>query len=295
MKEEKIIKRTINDSVFSDLFTNEKYLLELYKILLEDKAKSGISEKDIEILNIDKTFINDLYNDLCFTVDNELILLLEAQSTYTKNIVTRLFLYLARDIEKYLRSTSVDGKLNNLYKSKEVKLPKVKLYTVYTGNTVMEDHYIDITELMYDDDVESDLNLKVKVICKPDKDNVLGQYMLFCKTLSEQKKIYGNTKKAVELTIEICKQKDVLKEYLEKRKYEVLDMISQFITTEDWVEHRYNEGISIGRNEGISIGEKRGISIGQVRGMLMADVPNYKISELTGASEEEILEIKNNM
>ncbi len=42
-------------------------------------------------------------------------------------------------------------------------------------------------------------------------------------------------------------------------------------------------------------GKQEGIAIGEVRGLLMADVPNAKIIELTGATEEEILEIKNKM
>ncbi len=41
----------------------------------------------------------------------------------------------------------------------------------------------------------------------------------------------------------------------------------------------------------IVIGESRG----KIQGLLMADIPNAKITELTGATEEEILEIKNNM
>ncbi len=52
-----------------------------------------------------------------------------------------------------------------------------------------------------------------------------------------------------------------------------------------------NEGIAIGRNEGISIGEKRG----KIEGLLIADISYSKITELTGATEEEILEVKKNM
>ncbi len=55
------------------------------------------------------------------------------------------------------------------------------------------------------------------------------------------------------------------------------------------------EDMQIKYEAGIEIGESRGITIGEVRGLLKADVPNAKIIELTGATEEEILEIKNKM
>ncbi len=42
-------------------------------------------------------------------------------------------------------------------------------------------------------------------------------------------------------------------------------------------------------------GESRGIAIGEIRGMLALGADNAKITELTGATEEEIQEIKNNM
>ncbi len=51
------------------------------------------------------------------------------------------------------------------------------------------------------------------------------------------------------------------------------------------------KGISIGRSEGICIGEKRG----KVEGMLLVDIPTKQITELTGATEEEIEEIRKNM
>ena len=41
----------------------------------------------------------------------------------------------------------------------------------------------------------------------------------------EQVKLYGRTREAVTNTINICKDRDVLKEYLESREKEVVDMM----------------------------------------------------------------------
>ncbi len=62
-----------------------------------------------------------------------------------------------------------------------------------------------------------------------------------------------------------------------------------------WQEQGLAEGRKEGIEEGRKEGRKEGISIGKIEGMLMADVPSAKITELTGATEEEIQEIKSNM
>ena len=45
--------------------------------------------------------------------------------------------------------------------------------------------------------------------------------MTFTKVYDEQRKLHGRTRKAVTETIRICKDKNVLKEYLEEREKEV--------------------------------------------------------------------------
>ena len=45
--------------------------------------------------------------------------------------------------------------------------------------------------------------------------------MTFTKVYDEQRKLHGRTRKAVTETIHICKDKNVLKEYLEEREKEV--------------------------------------------------------------------------
>ena len=58
-----------------------------------------------------------------------------------------------------------------------------------------------------------------------DGDDVISQYVTFTKVYDEQRKLYGRTLKAIQETIRICKDKNVLKEYLESREEEVVDML----------------------------------------------------------------------
>ena len=58
------------------------------------------------------------------------------------------------------------------------------------------------------------------------KDNdIISQYVAFTKVYDEQVKLYGRTREAVTNTIHICKDRDVLKEYLSSREKEVVDMM----------------------------------------------------------------------
>ena len=55
--------------------------------------------------------------------------------------------------------------------------------------------------------------------------DIIGQYIIFSKVYNEQRKLYGATKKAILETIRICKDRNVLKEYLESREQEVVDIM----------------------------------------------------------------------
>lgn len=50
---------------------------------------------------------------------------------------------------------------------------------------------------------------------------------------NEQVKVYGRTRKAIQEVIRICKDKDVLKEYLESREQEVLDMMMELFDEQE--------------------------------------------------------------
>ena len=69
-----------------------------------------------------------------------------------------------------------------------------------------------------------------------DENNIIGQYIIFCKVYNEQRKKYGQTKKAVTETIRICKDRNVLKEYLENKEQEVVDIMMTLFDDEQILE-----------------------------------------------------------
>lgn len=66
---------------------------------------------------------------------------------------------------------------------------------------------------------------EIRVLYQEDEKSIIGQYIIFCKVYNEQRNIYGHTKEAVMETIRICKDRNVLKEYLESKEQEVVDIM----------------------------------------------------------------------
>ena len=87
-------KRTIRDSVFSDLFGNKKYLLQLYQALHPEDTEA--TEDDLTDVTIQNVLTDDLYNDLGFRNGDRMMILVESQSTWSVNIIIRVLLYLAQ-------------------------------------------------------------------------------------------------------------------------------------------------------------------------------------------------------
>ena len=222
--QEVMAKRTAKNSVFLDLFQNKSYLLKLYKTLHpEDTTATEDSLTDVTITNV---LTDNLYNDLGFIVNNKLIILIEAQSTWTMNILVRVLLYLAQSYHEYFQRTSQD-----YYKSRKVKMPKPELYVIYTGNKGRKPDKISLSNEFFKG-ADIDIEVRAKVIYESDKDDIINQYIIFCKVFNEQTKQHGMTQKAVTETIRICKDRNVLMEYLAQREKEVVTIMMSLLDEE---------------------------------------------------------------
>jgi len=211
-------KRTAKNSVFLDLFQDKKNLLALYRTLHPEDI--DVTEDTLDIVTIDNVLTDNLYNDLGIMVgNNKLLLLLEAQSSWTVNILIRILLYLAQSYHEYFERTS-----QSLYKSKKVKMPKPELYVIYAGNKGRKPDTISLSQEFFNGE-DIDIEIKVKVIYESDEDNIINEYIIFCKVFNEQVKEHGMTKQAVTETIRICKDRNILKQYLCSKEVEVVTIM----------------------------------------------------------------------
>ena len=216
---EGVAKHTVKDSVFTSLFKEKKYLIELYRAIHPEDREA--TEDDLQDVTISNVLVNDLYNDIGFRVGSTLLILIESQSTWTVNIIFRALMYLVQTYREYFKETKQD-----IYKSRKLKMPAPELYVIYTGARKSRPGEISLSEEFFDGK-ETCLDVKVKMIYDGKEGDIINQYVRFTKVCNEQVSLYGRTRKAIKETIRICKDSDVLREYLENKEQEVLDMLME--------------------------------------------------------------------
>ncbi len=256
IKDEEVAKHTIKDSVFTNLFQDKKYLLQLYKTLHpEDTQVSEDALSDITIHNI---MTNDVYNDVGFMVGEKLLILTEAQTTWTENIAVRILIYLMVTYQDYIKKTK-----QNAYRSKKIKLPRPELYVIYTGDRKERTEYISLADEFFEGQ-KTFLDAKIKVLYGSGQGDIISQYVTFTKVYDEQRKLHGRTRKAVTETIRICKDKNVLKEYLEEREKEVENiMLAMYDEKEILREYIESERYDTEKEMAVQL-LKEGLSVEQI-------------------------------
>ena len=120
--------------------------------------------------------------------------------------------------------------------------------------------------------------------------NLKNQYVTFTRIYNEQVKRYGRTREAVLETIAICKDENVLKEYLGSREQEVVSIMMSLFDDEyilkTYVASKEKEAAERAAKEAAKTAAlkfyKKGVSIEDIADSL--DVPKEEVEEWLGLS-----------
>ena len=237
------VNRNSKDSVFCDLFNDPRYVLELYAALHPEDDLTQI--KDITLVTLENQILRTQYNDLGFIIGNRLMILIEEQSSWSINILIRLLMYLGETYRRYIKNNGFD-----VYDTKKVDIPVPELYVIYPKDRGNLPDEIRLSKDIFGftDTNKAFVDLKVKVIYDSKQGDIINQYIIFCRVFDEQIKLYGRTEKAVMETIRICRDKNVLKEYLQKE--EVANIMFGYFDKEYQLELLRNKEREEGREEG---------------------------------------------
>ena len=274
------------DSVFTDLFKNPKYALKMVQTIQNDIS---IREEDIQIITITPIFLNKPYNDLGIMVKDALIICSEAQSTWSPNILPRMFMYLAETYHQYI----LHHPELNIYGHKKISLPRPICTMIYTGT---DRKNIPPTLSLNDEFFKgkSTLDLTIKIIVHNEEKNIIQDYISFCHIFNEQVKLYGYTLKAIEETITICLQKNILLDYLSERKSEVQTIMETLFSQEEAMKRYAYEIRAEGIAEGIEKGMEKGIKQGKYSATLEYIRNIMQKTNVTADSAMNILNIPAN-
>ncbi len=269
------VKRKSKDSVFTNLFSDINNICTFYKDLHpEDET---VVPADISIQTIESVTVNTLYNDLGFTVRDKLIILAEAQSTWNPNIALRMLFYISETYKRYIYAAD-----QSEHGSSRVDIPRPEMYVIYTGDSKPKFSFPDTNEVSLSQDFfggDPALDVRVKVLLGEDVKTIYGQYIGFCKTYDEQRKIYSDKMECIRETFRISKEKGYLVPYLTAHEKEVYNMMSELFD-EEFLQKQYYKAE-----------KKKNIEIGRVEGRKERDQELIFKFKAMGMSDEKIKEL----
>lgn len=217
--------RKTKASVFEDLFSDLDNLLALYHVLHPEDTAATVN--DLTYITLKNVLTRGQYNDLGFIVGDRLMILVEAQSTWSVNIIPRCIMYLAETWNRYFVEEGYD-----VYSSAPIKIPEPELYVIYTGDKKINKRVITLSEEFFAGKTVA-VDASVNVLKYNGGTDIIDQYIAFCKILDEQRERYPDDgMKAVSETISICVQNNILADYLQKRKEEVEQIMTNLFDQE---------------------------------------------------------------
>ena len=280
-KKPKKAKHGTKDSVFTHLFSIPRYQLQLYRTLHpEDKH---VKASDIETITKKCVVAQHEHNDLGILVKDTLMVLVEAQSSWSPNIVIRLMSYAVQSLMDYFEEREVF-----LYSNNKVECPRIELYVIYTGQRKDEPETLTFKQLFFAESERCDLDATVHMIYyKTDKTDIINQYIMFCRVFNDQIKLYGYTENALKETLRICRDKKILLQYIIQRESEIMNIMTALFD-QDYVTRMYGvdqrrEGRGEGREEGREEGRKDTAKSLKNAGMSIEFIEKH-----TGLSKDEI-------
>lgn len=249
------INRNFKDRLFRLLYCDKKRALELYNGL---NHSDYTNEDELEIRTLEDAIWMKMKNDVAYLI-RDVLALYEHQSTLNSNLPVRGLLYFADLFRGILK-----GK--NIYGTKLIKLPTPVYIVFYNGDRdIGEEMYLKLSDAFTHGNEQSKMELQVQILNVNDGHN--KQLMEACPTLHQYailvSRIKAYSKKmdfedAVNRAINECIEEDVLREFLLRRRAEVMNSILTEYDEEQVLaevgQEKYEEGRSDGRAEGINTG-----------------------------------------
>jgi hypothetical protein len=244
--------REHKSSVFSMLFSKPDLLRELYS------AIEGVyfpPDIPVNINTISGVLIKGMKNDISFIIDKRLVVLIEHQSTINENMPLRIFKYIEKVYDKMVDYSKVHIK-------QIIKIPKPEFIVLYNGKEPfpetkilrLSNAYMDMDGLTTEKDrVSLELVVQVYNINYGQNQEILqkcetlNEYSLFIGKIREYEKTGLTLDKSLECAIKYCIENNILYDFLREHGSEVIAMMVQEYTTEDFNEAIREEAMEIGK------------------------------------------------
>ena len=276
--------RRYKDSVFVDFFGEDKNaktnFLSLYNAL---HGTSLDATTKLESLRLEQVMYMAFRNDVAYLVDGKIIVLVEHQSTVNANMPLRFLQYAARLYERIQNP-------HDRYLRRLKKIPTPEFYVFYNGEEEypetatlrLSDAFITMPEKPTLELVVSVTNInynkdsRILRICKP-----LKEYTLFVEAVRRHTRL--DSENGFKNAIKECIQNDILREYLQRKSKEVMNMLI--------AEYDYDVDIAVQRKEEREIALQEGSyqkAIETAKNLLAIGLSIESIAQATGLTKAEV-------
>jgi hypothetical protein len=253
------VNRELKNSVFTTLFNDEDKVRELYAAI---KGVGYDPKLPVVITTLQDVLYMNQINDLSFTAEEKMALIIEHQSSLNHNMPLRILLYMSRVYEKIVDRRS-------LYKDALVKIPRPEFIVLYNGTDETPDQWEERLSEAYLEvegtpKISLDLTGRVYNINKGRNPELLSQsenltgYAEFVARVRENGKTMPLAL-AVTEAVRSCVRDGILADFLEEHGSEVMNML-----LEEW---NLDEAKEVWREEAMEKGMEKGIEKGREEGM----------------------------
>ena len=282
------------DRAFIKIFSNAARQRELFGALA--RAKIDPNAK-VVLKTLSNVFFMGWLNDIAFTINDVIVVLIEQQSTDCINMATRIFVYLALIYQRMITAA--------ILLPKRFMLPEPRFCVLYNGKEPLGYDSVRLSDSFIKSDLprwpKCWMDMEVPIYDLHDPKNAgmiagseyLSGYVKLVETYRAHVEAGEDKDIAMKRTIEELIAQNILVDFLKEQGMEVLTLLSAEFdladTLELWKGTFRQEGIEIGEKIGEKRGEKRGVKIGEKKRdreraleMIRDGLPDDMIEKYTG-------------
>jgi predicted transposase/invertase (TIGR01784 family) len=276
------------DSLFVTYLTEDpKRLIEVYNAVLSANLSP---DTKVEVNTLENVLYHSVKNDLSFTVGDNLVVLIEDQSTLNMNMPLRLLMYVSRIYEQLLPSRAV-------YSAQTIKVPRPEFIVLYNGKENLPDTMeLKLSEAFMDAYTKETLELTLTVYnINPghnehirQKSKALWNYSTFVAKIHEYEKSGMPLADALRKGVEYCIKNGVMPEFIRKHSSEVNNMLFTEYNPAEARRVAIDEGFAQGSEYGHAQGLEQGIELGIEKGIEKGILDIARRMKRNGRSVESI-------
>ena len=221
---EQKVSREYKDKLLRAIFKDKRRALELCNAVTNSNYSK---DTEVRICDLDSALFRR-YNDLAFAIDNQLLLMVEHQSTINPNLPLRFLSY----VTDILYSWFV--KVDEIHGRKLHKIPAPKLYVFYNGKEEWKEKTLKLSDAFYINDEKVSLELEVEIIDVRystghevlQRSKSLEGYSYLIEQVEVNLESGCSLDEAVSSAIDLSIRKDYLSEWLRQNYQEAAKMIT---------------------------------------------------------------------